>query len=185
MPEYNKQQYITEFHPDIIKAVPALPAAASYPANRFHRTSDHEDYYSDGTRWLSIQKKYLVLGGQRSLEPFPQAVTIIESVIPEHTNGVYIEKINCGSYHNTAQSGINYYSFSANMADSILGGTGGLGGTANTSTFTTANRYYEFDGGIVVGAAAAKWFTIQAVMTPTGAPGTFFFWATAVYRLIG
>jgi hypothetical protein len=47
-------RFISEWHKDIVKAVPALPApSAALAGFRRFRTSDNIEYYCDGTRWLS------------------------------------------------------------------------------------------------------------------------------------
>lgn len=152
---------------------------------RVFRSDRSLEYFWNGTNWLTTQKFILTLGGPRALNPFPQATTTLEAAIPEHDQGVYFEKVNCGFLPNTAQSGSNYYTITFSLINSSTGSPGSLGGGVNTSTFTTAGRYYEFDGAVATGANTSQWFQLQAVMTPTGNPGTFYWYATASYRLVG
>lgn len=110
MPDYNTKQYITEFHPDIVKAVPVLPSAASYSGIRVF----YQDQYwcSNGTYWLSERKEISLI--PRVAQPFPAGTVDFDVQIPNYNLGGWkLEGIFISMVPNTAQSGTVFYNVAA------------------------------------------------------------------------
>jgi hypothetical protein len=182
-------RFISEFHKDIVKSVAALPAASAALAGfRRFRTSDNLEYFCDGTQWLSVNKHALPIG-TRGTMPFAQAATIFNVDLPRlGANGIYVTDLECAFRPiSAAQSGTNFYTLSFTVSSTSVVNTIVLTGTGQTDTtlFTTAGNRYSMKPVFTPVALDSTYFWGEVTMTPSGNPGTFIFFGTVGYRLIG
>jgi hypothetical protein len=181
----SQRQYITEFHQDIVRSVPSLPAASSYTGTRvFYQ---NQFYYSDGTRWLSVQTYRLPMSSRGGTMPFAQATSFFDTPLSGHSvgNGVYITAL-CSTFKSsTIQSGINFYTASLSVSNSSGSSGVTLGGTTTTQAFTNTAIHNLWEPTVTPTAFDSTYYLSELTLTPSGAPGTFIFFAVLSYQLIG
>jgi hypothetical protein len=165
----------------------AFPTDNLFSGRQFFRTDRNIDYSYDlaNTRWLSITIVSFPLV-PRETQAFTQAVHTLDARIYGAAigNGVYLETLEWSFFPNgTAQSGTNFYT----ITNGVLGGSGTptLSGTTDTKTMTINAWNDVKDTFSANQVQASTFFLYNVTMTPSGAPGTFFFNATLRGRLIG
>jgi hypothetical protein len=144
----------------------------------------------DGTaaNWLSTQRFALPVG-TRGTMPFAQATTIFNVDLANlGGNGIYVTGLECAFRAvSTVQSGANFYtlSFSVSNPATVFGFTLGGVGQTDTKTVTATGTRYSMKPTFTPQAFDNTYFWGEVTMTPTSAPGTFIFFGTLVYQLIG
>jgi len=166
--------------------------ASSFPASpvtglRVYRLDRTQEYFYDGTRWLTTQR-FDVLVIPRDTQVYSQASHSFDFAIPYYNiNGWYLEKLQLTLNFTTAQSNTNFYTWDvATFTNSTGAATAqtASGGLVVSKPFTTASQWVGTDS-IYNVALANTQMGGRVAFTPTAAPGTWGGVCSMTYRLIG